>query len=103
MPVTSKPATTELDASIVDVLVVDDDAVLRESVQEGLQSEGWITAGAADGAEALQFARDRGPRLILLDLEMPVMNGWQFLERRRADRALARVPVVIMSALEVGS
>jgi CheY-like chemotaxis protein len=99
MALRSRPATTEVDASTIDVLVVDDDAAFRESLMERLQLEGWTTAGAADGAEALQLARDRAPRIVLLDLQMPVMNGWQFLERRRADRALTKVPVLVLSGL----
>jgi CheY-like chemotaxis protein len=98
--VIARPSTTELEASTVDVLVVDDDPVFRESMLEWLQQEGWVTAAAADGVEALRLVRDRSPRVVLLDLEMPVMNGWQFLERRRHDRTLANVPVIVVTALE---
>src|SRR5205814_6736490 len=92
-------ATMALDAGTVDVLVVDDDPALRESLLECLQQDGLTTIAAANGAEALQLVRDRGPKVILLDLEMPVMSGWQFLERRRSDPALARSPVIVLSAL----
>jgi CheY-like chemotaxis protein len=103
MPVKSRPATMELDAGTVDVLVVDDDAALRESLVEALAQEGFVAIAATNGAEALRLARDRKPGVILLDLEMPVMNGWQFLERRRSDRALMGVPVITLSALAAGT
>ena len=94
----SRPRTAELEASTLDVLVVDDDDAFRESLLESLGRAGFVAIGAANGAEALQLARDRSPRLVLLDLQMPVLNGWQFLERRRSDRRLAKIPVVIVSA-----
>jgi CheY-like chemotaxis protein len=95
MPAELKPATTE----VPDVLIVDDDQALRESLLEALQEQGFSTIAAANGDEALRLARDRNPRLILLDLEMPVRNGWQVLERRRRDRKLRAIPVIVMSAL----
>ena len=99
MPITSRPRTVEIDPGTPDVLIVDDDVELRESLLETLQERGFTTIAAANGAEGLQLVRERSPRLILLDLEMPVLNGWQVLERRRRDRRLAAIPVVVMSAL----
>jgi CheY-like chemotaxis protein len=93
----------ELDAATVDVLVVDDDAALRESIVEMLQQEGMVAIAAADGAGAVQLVRDRKPRVIVLDLDMPVMSGWQFLQRRRTDRELLAVPVIILSGLGAGA
>jgi CheY-like chemotaxis protein len=101
--VISRPPTAELLGEVVDVMIVDDDVPLRESLLEWLQLEGFVTIAACNGAEALWLARDRCPRVVLLDLEMPILNGWQFLERRRCDRELARIPVVILSALPAGS
>jgi CheY-like chemotaxis protein len=99
MPLTgSRPQTTELPAGTVDVLIVDDDDAFREGLVESIQQVGFVTAGAANGAEALRMASDRPPRVILLDLQMPVLNGWQFLERRRSDGALSKIPVIIVSA-----
>jgi two-component system cell cycle response regulator len=100
MPLTgSRPATTELDAAKVDVLIVDDDDAFRESLWELVQQLGFVTVAAANVPEALRIATDRPPRLILLDLQMPGLSGWQFLERRRADPRLSKIPVVIVSAL----
>lgn len=94
----SPPASVEIDASRADVLIVEDDTEGRESLLDFVQQLGFVAIAAADGVEALQLARERSPRLILLDLEMPVMNGWQFLEHRRLEPALTRIPVVITSA-----
>jgi CheY-like chemotaxis protein len=96
--VPDQPASAELDASTADVLVVEDDTDSRESLLELVQQMGFVAVAAADGVEALSLARERAPRLILLDLKMPVMNGWQFLDRRRLDPLLSRIPVVIVSS-----
>jgi CheY-like chemotaxis protein len=99
VPVTPKLPTAEIRADNPDVLVVDDDFALREGLLESLQQSGFVTIAAANGAEALQLATDRSPRLILLDLDMPVMNGWQFLERRQQSKALRAIPVVVITGV----
>ena len=78
------------------VLVVEDDPDIRETVADVLHEDGYPLATAANGREALDIlARgDEPPGLILLDLMMPIMNGWQFLEEVK-DRD---IPVVVMSA-----
>jgi CheY-like chemotaxis protein len=82
------------------VLVVEDDAATRESVMALLHWDGYETAGAGDGLAALDLLREGGvsPCLILLDLMMPVMDGWQFRAAQRADPALASIPVIVFSA-----
>ena len=83
------------------VLVVDDDADIRDMIAQALELEGWRVVGAANGEEALRAAR-QGPRpdVILLDLMMPVMNGWEFMDAQREDAALATIPVVLISGDE---
>jgi len=80
------------------VLVVDDDRDMREALTDLLEFEGYQVSSAADGRQALQIARSCPPHLILLDLMMPVMSGWQFRAAQAEDPVLAGVPVVIMSA-----
>jgi CheY-like chemotaxis protein len=81
------------------VLVVEDCGATREALATFLQSAGLTVAEAVNGREALQRLRGgRRPRVILLDLMMPVMDGWAFLAERRQDPALAAVPVVIFTA-----
>jgi CheY-like chemotaxis protein len=80
------------------VLVVDDDAAVREGLVAFLQDEGYDALAAENGRRALELLETReAPRLILLDLMMPVMDGWEFLAER-ARRADA-TPVVLLSGL----
>jgi CheY-like chemotaxis protein len=81
------------------ILIVEDDSDLRDALSEVLRDEGYSVAMAADGREALdRLRRQRRPSLILLDLTMPVMNGWQFRAEQRQDPALSGIPVVVLSA-----
>ena len=81
------------------VLVVDDDLSIRESLREMLAGEGYAVDVAENGAEALFRIRRRGrPDVVLLDLMMSVMDGWQFLEAVRRDDDLNGVLVVVISA-----
>jgi two-component system, chemotaxis family, chemotaxis protein CheY len=81
------------------VLVVEDDDDLRDVVSETLERNGFRALGASDGVAALELlAREPLPCLILLDLMMPRMSGWEFRRRQLADARLQRVPVVVMTA-----
>jgi len=81
------------------ILIVDDDNELRDTLREVLVDSGFSVVTAVDGRDAID--RIQGglkPGLILLDLMMPVMDGWQFLERRASDPAMAAIPVLAMTA-----
>ncbi len=81
------------------VLIVEDDLDIRDALAQILEEEGYSVQTAANGREALdQLRSGPPPRLILLDLMMPVMNGWQFRAEQRRDPALAAIPVVVISA-----
>lgn len=81
-----------------EILVVEDDADIREDLADLLRDYGYRVATAGNGAEALEYLRSqRRPCVILLDLMMPVMNGWEFRRRMLADRELAELPVVLLS------
>jgi len=81
-------------------LTVDDDEDVREAVRTVLENAGYRTAEAADGREALAFVRNAEdkPGLLLLDLMMPSMDGWQLRAKLRSDPELATIPIVIMTA-----
>ncbi|HWX35745.1 MAG TPA: response regulator, partial [Steroidobacteraceae bacterium] len=83
------------------ILVVEDERGQREALAEVLSRLGYEVQCAANGSEALELMRhsESLPGLILLDLMMPVMDGWEFRAQQRKDRALADVPVVVLSAL----
>lgn len=83
---------------VVIVLVVDDETDIRQALAEVLTYEGFQVVDAGDGQEALDKARQYRPELVLLDLMMPRMNGWEFRRAQKGDRALARIPVVVLSA-----
>ena len=81
------------------VLVVDDDVDLRETLCDALELSGHRTVGARNGAEALTILRgDPSIEVIILDLMMPVMNGWELREQLLADPGLATLPVIVMTA-----
>jgi CheY-like chemotaxis protein len=83
------------------VLIIEDDAGMREMMAQLLTLEGFKTETVANGRDALEYLR-RGdlPDLILLDLMMPVMDGWEFRRLQREDPELAHLPVIVLSALD---
>src|SRR5512139_516436 len=81
------------------VLVVDDERDIREVVAEVLEGEGYEVLGARDGAEALGKLRAHHPALVLLDLMMPGMDGWEFCAARKREPDLCAIPVIVISAL----
>jgi CheY-like chemotaxis protein len=82
------------------ILIVEDDADMRESLGEILQFEGYRVAGAANGREALNHLRQaEAPCLILLDLMMPVMSGWEFREQQRQEPGIAEIPVAVLTGV----
>lgn len=85
----------------VDILLVEDDGDLREAMLDTLEDAGYTVFSAPNGQEALSWLREAEhlPSLILLDLMMPVMDGWQFREAQRADPRVSNVPVVVLSAM----
>jgi CheY-like chemotaxis protein len=82
------------------ILVVDDDEDNREAIAATLQIRGFQVVLAVNGAQALGLLRGGlAPDLIILDLMMPVMDGWAFLRERRAEPAIAAIPVLVLSAV----
>ena len=80
------------------ILLVDDDALNRDMLSRRLERKGYQVDEAEDGSQALVKATERPPLLILLDLQMPVMNGRELMQRLRAQQATSEVPVVILSS-----
>jgi CheY-like chemotaxis protein len=85
--------------SRADILVVDDDRDVRETVATVLDGEGYHVRCAENGAQALAMLHGPKPSAIVLDLMMPVMSGWELLEAVRDDVELSRIPVVVLSAV----
>jgi DNA-binding response OmpR family regulator len=80
------------------VLVVEDDADVLDGMVVALQTQGYRVLTARDGARALTVLAGTRADVILLDLTMPIMSGWEFLEARVADPQLAATPVIVVSA-----
>ena len=81
-----------------DVLVVDDDRYLCELIVDVLEAEGHMARTAMNGEQALEQVRERKPELILLDLMMPVMNGWELAAALKANPEWSDIPVVLITA-----
>lgn len=79
--------------------MVDDDADIRDALEQVLLSAGNRVSTAKNGKDALDLIQTIRPDVILLDLMMPVMDGFRFREAQKQDRTLADIPVVIISAV----
>jgi CheY-like chemotaxis protein len=86
------------------IVIVDDDTDVREALGEVLAEEGYVTRLFESGRAALEYLRnDSRPSLILLDLMMPEMSGWQFREEQLKDERLRDIPVVVITASRYGA
>ena len=81
------------------VLLAEDDRFLRKAAETTLKRQGYAVLATADGEEALRVARTDAPDLILLDLIMPKLNGFDVLRALKGDAATADIPVIILSNL----
>lgn len=82
------------------VLVIDDDLPTLETLELMLQVSGYQVWTSGYARDAMRLAQQHKPDVILLDLMMPVMDGWEFRRRQVEDPAIAKVPVVVLSALD---
>ncbi len=80
------------------ILVVDDDHDFREALSEVLTEAGYPVQQAENGEVALQRVADEAPGIVLLDLKMPVLDGWGVMERMRGDPRSSAIPILILSA-----
>lgn len=102
-PVSERTATSSSSGSLSEVekrgvLVVDDDLPLRGMLSAALRRKGFQVYLAGDGAEALRALTVNRPDIILLDLMMPDVNGWDFLQRLKERGFLGQIPIVVISA-----
>lgn len=80
------------------ILMVEDEADIRDAVEASLKSRGYLVIAAADGEEALHKVKSEKPDLVLLDIIMPKLDGWQVLKAIRDDEATRELPVVMLTA-----
>ena len=81
------------------MLVVEDEAYLCDLIADVLESDGHVTRKASNGRDALALLEARKPQLILLDLMMPIMDGWEFMSAMKSKPELADIPVIIITAI----
>jgi len=81
------------------ILIVDDDPTLLEMYVERMKAEGAIVVQAMDGEQALEQVKSSKPSIVLLDIMMPKVNGFEVLRQIKADSETAAIPVIILSAL----
>jgi CheY-like chemotaxis protein len=81
------------------VMIIDDDDAIREALEDVLSDEGYEVVGVSDGQQALDYLHgEKRPHAILVDLWMPVMDGWKFLDALLEDPRLCRIPLVVLTA-----
>ena len=83
----------------VRVLLAEDDRFLRKAAETALKRQGYAVLAAVDGEEALRMTRAEAPAVVLLDLIMPKLQGFEVLRALKADPATAPIPVIILSNL----
>jgi two-component system alkaline phosphatase synthesis response regulator PhoP len=88
---------TPAPASRYDVLVVDDDVHLRELLRQALEHGGYRVHVGENGAEAVRLAHENPPDLIIIDGNMPVMDGLEAVRKLKANRGLAAIPVIMLT------
>jgi CheY-like chemotaxis protein len=80
------------------VLIVDDDASIRGLIVAALKRDGYTFLEAPNGREGLDLMRSEHPAVVVLDLMMPILSGWDVLRQRQSDPELSKIPVIIISA-----
>ncbi len=85
------------------MLVVEDDPATREVIRRALERDGWLVREAHNGRHALEIMSDEAPDLVVLDLMMPEMDGFDFVTQLRGTDTGRRIPVVVVTAKELTS
>ena len=80
------------------ILIVEDNEMNRDMLSRRLERRGYTTAIAVDGAAGVEKARTEAPDLILMDMSLPVIDGWEASQRIKADPATARIPIIALTA-----
>jgi GAF domain-containing protein/CheY-like chemotaxis protein len=99
-PATPSPAADPASSGVGTVLVIDDEAAVRDLMQRFLTREGFRVVAAPGGEEGLRRARELRPDAITLDVMMPGMDGWAVLSALKADPDVADIPVVMLTIVD---
>lgn len=82
------------------ILVIEDELTIQEVLRVNLEREGFLVIAAADGAQGVELAQKKKPDLIILDLTLPLLNGFDVTKKLRADKDTQAIPIIILSASE---
>lgn len=82
----------------IKILIAEDDVIVRDVLKEHLENEGYVVFEAANGEEAVAIARAERPEVVIMDIFMPVMDGWEATKMIKADEALRKTAVICLSA-----
>ncbi len=85
------------------ILLVEDNEMNRDMLSRRLERKGHTVSLALDGAEGLQKARTESPDLILMDMSLPVVDGWEATRQLKADQATRRIPIIALTAHAMAS
>ena len=85
------------------ILLVEDNEMNRDMLSRRLERKGYAVALAVDGAEGIQKARTEGPDMILMDMSLPVVDGWEATRQLKADEATRRIPIIALTAHAMAS
>ena len=80
------------------IMLVEDNEASRDALSRRLERHGYRVLTAADGLEAVSIARDAGPDLILMDLGLPVLDGWDATRQLKQDEVTRHIPIIVLSA-----
>ena len=80
------------------ILIVEDNEMNRDMLSRRLERRGFTVVMAVDGGEGVAMARSEAPDLVLMDMSLPVMNGWEATQAIRADESIAHLPVIALTA-----
>jgi two-component system, cell cycle response regulator DivK len=88
---------------MANILLVEDNEMNRDMLSRRLQRKGYTISLALDGAEGVDKARAEAPDLILMDMSLPVMDGWEATRRLKADEATRGIPIIALTAHAMAS
>lgn len=97
--VASQPGKTAEKAQGPKILVIEDDQFLRDMLVDKLEAEGFGVVEAIDGESGMEVMQKEQPKLVLLDIVLPGIDGFEILQRMQKDPALSKIPVLIISNL----
>jgi len=103
-PVVAEPVTSDfspsdlLPAKSLEIMIVDDSVSIRQVVSRLIEDQGWRVQTAKDGIDALEKLRDLHPDLIVLDIEMPRMNGYEFINALKTQPGYGDIPVIMLTS-----